>query len=203
MDRRIFLGASAAFTAAMALFHTTDAHAAQAAGDGTLLPLPEPDKKGGKPLMACLNERRSRHQPGKRELSMQDLSNILWAAWGINNDKGKRTIPTARNRQLMQVYAVLLDGVWLYMPEQHQLKRVLMGDHRSTFDNSACILLYMAPTYEKFSAMHVGSAYQNVGLYCASANLKNCVKYQRATALDAELPHDPGWDTFICHSISA
>ncbi|MDO5537529.1 MAG: hypothetical protein Q4F72_08385 [Desulfovibrionaceae bacterium] len=202
MDRRTFLGAGAAFAAVMTLSPTLEAaHAAEAA-DGKIVELPAVDKAGGKPLMACMNERRSKHQPGRKEVSPEHLAGILWSACGVNNDKGKRVIPTARNRQHIEVYAVLADGVWLYLPEKHAIKRVLMGDRRSSFDNSGCILLYMAPSDDIFGAMHVGSMYQDVCLYCASEGPRNCVKYQKADALDAELPRQHGWKTFITHSIA-
>ncbi len=202
MDRRTFLGMSAAAAAALTLSGPTPVRAAAAAADGKEIALPDPDREGGRPLMACLNARRSKHRPGKRELTTEQLSNVLWAAWGINDAKGKHVTPTAMNRRQIEVYAVLPDGVWLYLPEKHALKRVLMEDRRATFDNSGCILLYAAPVAEQFSPMHVGAIFQNVGLYCASAGLNNCVKYQRYDALDAELPLQNGWKVFITHSIA-
>ncbi len=201
MDRRTFLGVSAAVAAAVTLSGPAAASAAQPA-DGKEVALPAPDRQGGRPVMACINDRRSKHRPGVRELTPEQLSNVLWAAFGVSDAKGRHTVPTAMNRQQLEVYAVLPDGVWRYLPDTHALQRVLMGDRRQAFDNSGCILLYVAPTAGQFSAMHVGSMYQNVGLYCASAGLHSCVKYQKHDALDSELPLQHGWETFIIHSIA-
>ncbi len=201
MDRRTFLGVSAAVAATVTLSGPAAAPAPGTAA-GREVPLPAPARQGGRPHMACINDRRSKHRPGVRELSLEQVSSVLWAACGISDEKGRLTVPTAMNRRQLEVYAVLPDGVWRYLPEKHAIKRVREGDRRQAFDNSGCVLLYVAPTAEQFSAMHVGSMYQNVSLYCASAGLHSCVKYQKHNALDAELPLQQGWKTFITHSIA-
>ncbi|MBO4794176.1 MAG: SagB/ThcOx family dehydrogenase, partial [Deltaproteobacteria bacterium] len=98
--------------------------------------------------------------------------------------------------------AVRSDGVWEYLPAEHAMKKVLEGDRRGSFDNSGLVLLYAAPVKDRFSAMHVGSMYQNVALYCASAGLENCVKDQGRGALDRELPLPAGWETLITQSVA-
>ncbi len=66
--------------------------------------LPEPDTAGGMPLMQALNERQSARDFSPELLSLQELSNICWAAWGINRaETGRRTAPSSRNRQEMSV----------------------------------------------------------------------------------------------------
>ncbi len=200
MDRRTFLGASAALAATLALAHPVTA--AQDAAKARTKPLPPPDKTGGKPLMECLNSRRSTHMPGKKELTEQQLSNVLWAACGISSTSGKRTVPTARNRQRIAVYVALGDGVWLYKPAEHALELALAGDHRGDFDGSACVLLYAVPRKDPFGYAHVGSMYQNVGLYCASEGLANCVKYQRHDALAGKLPLPEDWEVVMLHCIA-
>ena len=152
--------------------------------------------------MDCLSGRRSTHMPGKKELTEQQLANVLWAACGISSESGKRTVPTAMNRQRIAVYAALKDGVWLYRPAEHALELALAGDRRDDFDGSACVLLYAAPREDPFAGVHVGSMYQNVGLYCASSGLANCVKHQRHDALDHELPLPEGWEVVMVHSLS-
>lgn len=203
MDRRTFLGAGTAVAASLLLAPQAKAAEAKAAADGKEIALPAPDRSGGKPLMECMNARRSEHMPGKKEISEQQLSNLLWAACGINRDSGKRTVPTAKNRQRIGVYVALKDGVWEYLPKTHSLKRVLMGDRREDMDGSACILLFSAPRNDPFAGVHVGSMYQNVGLYCASEGLANCVKHQRHDALTPELPLPEGWEIVMLHCISA
>ncbi|MBO4317722.1 MAG: nitroreductase family protein, partial [Mailhella sp.] len=169
---------------------------------GTVVQLPKPDLEGGKPLMACLALRRADHAPGKGEVDLPDLGALLWAAWGVNREDGKHVVPTAMNKQQVTVFAVRGDGVWEYMPAEHAMKKVLDGDRRASFDKSGLVLLYAAPVKDRFSAMHVGSMYQNVGLYCASAGLENCVKYQKHEALDKELPLPAGWETLITQSVA-
>ena len=110
MDRRTFLGAGAALAATLDLAHP--AAATKKAAAAPVRKLPPAQKSGGKPLMDCLSGRRSTHMPGKKELTEQQLANVLWAACGISSESGKRTVPTAMNRQRIAVYAALKDGVW-------------------------------------------------------------------------------------------
>lgn len=201
MDRRTFLGAGTAFAASLALAPSR-VGASAVAVDGKEVTLPEPDKSGGKPLMECLMKRRSIHKPGTKDLSMEHISNILWAACGINDESGKRVIPTARNRQRIEAYIVLADGVWQYNPQKHLIRRVIMGDRRGDFDGSAAILLFAAPANDEYAGMHVGSMYMNVALYCAGEGIHNCVKVQRRSALDAELPLQEDWKVLALQCLS-
>ena len=203
MDRRTFLGTGAALVAAtglLGLVETAQAAGAESAGS-EIKALPKPDLNSGKPLMTCLKERQANHSPGSAELDQATLGALLWAAWGINREDGKRVVPTAKNRQEAAVYAVLADGVWEYLPKEHALKRVLAGDQRARFDGSACILLFAAPEKDRFAAFHVGSMYQNVGLYCASAGLQNCVKAKSRDVLKGELPLPAEWAVLITQSV--
>ena len=73
--------------------------------------LPTPDKSGGKPLMQALNERQSIRTFTNENLTQQQLSELLWAGWGINRtDDKKRTAPSSRNVQEIDVYVVLASG---------------------------------------------------------------------------------------------
>src|ERR1039458_6848427 len=76
--------------------------------------LPPPKTSGGKPLMQVLKERKSVRDFGGEPLSRQTISNLLWAAWGINREDGRRTAPSASNRQEIDVYVVMADGAYLY-----------------------------------------------------------------------------------------
>ena len=198
MNRRVFLSSGAAI-AAVTIMAPEFAFAAES---DQIIKLPEPDKHGGKPLMECLVQRRSSHVLGRGDVDMPTLGNLLWAAWGISRKDGKHVIPTALNKQQVVVYAVRGDGVWEYMPKDHAVKKVLTGDRRNAFDGAGLVLLYAAPEKDPYSAMHVGSMYQNVGLFCASAGLDNCVKHQKHDALDKELPLPSGWMTFISQSVA-
>ena len=90
-----------------------------------LLKLPEPKTDGGMPLMQALKERRSGREFSSQRLPLTTLSNLLWAAWGINRPDGHRTAPSARNMQEIDVYVALSDGLFLYEAKQHQLRKSL------------------------------------------------------------------------------
>ncbi|NHJ84495.1 MAG: SagB/ThcOx family dehydrogenase [Asgard group archaeon] len=96
--------------------------------------LPKPDKKGGKTLWETLQLRQTNRNISSKELPLQILSNLLWAAFGANRDKASfnkigRTAPSASNSQEIDLYVVLKEGVYLY-ESTHTLKLVLFGDYR-------------------------------------------------------------------------
>ncbi len=94
--------------------------------------LPPPDKKGGLPLMQALNERRSTRSFADKPIPVEVLSSLLWAAQGVNrDDPDYRTAPSSRNSNEIEIYAVLPQGTYLYLPETHQLKQVVKGDLRA------------------------------------------------------------------------
>jgi hypothetical protein len=163
--------------------------------------LPEPDKAGGKPLMQALNLRKSERNISAKPLPLQELSNLLWATWGITRSDGKRTAPTGRNSQKIEVYAVLEDGVWLYDAKNNRLQQVLNSDERGKYSPAGVTLLYAADDEDSFNEMHVGSLYQNAGLYCASAGLANVVKRGGSDALKGKLPLKKDYQVEIVHSI--
>lgn len=142
--------------------------------------LPAPNIKGGKPLMQAMQERKSIKEFNGKAIDDQTLSEILWSAWGITHD-GKRTIPTAKNLQNLKVYVTQADGTWLYDAKDNALILVTKEDLRPLFDQQE--YMKMVPvnlTYvgsdEKYSPMHAGSAYQNVGLYAASKEMHSVVR---------------------------
>ena len=179
-----------------------NAYAAPTVSEMVLVKLPPPDAMNGKTLRECLNLRRTNRAFNRNELDMQTMANLFWAAWGINREDGRRVVPTGRNRQLHAVYAVRGDGVWEYLPKEHAMRRVLEGDRRKLFDNSACILLYTGDARDPYVPMSAGAMFQNVGLYSAAAGLHDCVKATHREALDTELKLPGGWRTLVTHSIS-
>ena len=93
--------------------------------------LNEPNKKRGLPLMEALSVRASVRDWSARELSLQDLSDLLWAADGINRpDSKKRTASSAQNAQDVDIYVLLKDGVYLYDAAGQALVAVVAGDYR-------------------------------------------------------------------------
>jgi SagB-type dehydrogenase family enzyme len=153
--------------------------------------LPPPQTEGGKPLMQALKERRTTRSLADRPLPPQLLSNLLWAAFGVNRPDGHRTAPSARNWQEIDVYAVMADGAYLYDAGAHVLKRVLAQDIRaqagtqSHARSAAVTLIYVADerrmsgateqSRAEFAGTDTGFIAQNVYLYCASEGLGSVV----------------------------
>ena len=102
-------------TAAAAVMPAVSALAAQP------VVLPAPRSQGGKPLIEALLLRRSIREYSEQPLPPQVLSDLLWAAFGINRPSGDRTAPYWRHIMAIDVYAAMADGVWLYDPKQHKL----------------------------------------------------------------------------------
>jgi len=154
--------------------------------------LPAPDRQGGKPLMQAINERKSQRGFDARELPKQVLSNLLWAAYGVNRPDGHRTAPSAMNRQTVDVYVVLKEGGYLYDAQHQQLLPVASGDLRALagtqdFVATAPLNLVYVADYSKFGSapeadkvsyagVETGAIGQNVYLYCASEGLAVVVR---------------------------
>lgn len=173
----------------------------QAAENAVRMELPAPNKSGGTPLMQALNERHSsKMNYSGSPLSLQQLSDLLWATWGVNREDGRRTAPTAMNRQDVRVYVALENGVWLY-DTGNALIKVLDGDWRGQMGGGSLTLLYAIPQANEWGGAHVGSLYQNAGLYCASAGLGNFVHVSGLHALDGKLPLPEGWKIFIVQTV--
>ena len=153
--------------------------------------LPTPQTSGGKPLMQVLKERKSVRDFGPEPLSRQTISNLLWAAWGINRDDGRRTAPSASNRQEIDVYAVMADGAYLYDAQANALKPVATADLRKFAGTQAYVagaplnLVYVADTVKlggddaaKLATANADTGFiaQNVYLFCASEGLGTVVR---------------------------
>ncbi len=93
--------------------------------------LPKPVISGGMPLMEALAKRASGRKFADKQLSRQELSNLLWAAFGVNRPDGRRTAPSARNIQEITLYVSLQEGVFVYEASQHSLRKVLAEDIRA------------------------------------------------------------------------
>ena len=186
--------------AALALVPASPA-VTQAAESATRMELPALNKSGGMPLMQALNARRStKTNYSGAALSAQQLSDLLWATWGVNREDGRRTAPTAMNRQDVRVYVALENGVWQY-DAGHALIKVLDGDWRSQMGGGSLTLLYAIPQANEWGGAHVGSLYQNAALYCASAGLSNFVHVSGLHALDGKLPLPEGWKVYIIQTV--
>ncbi len=164
--------------------------------------LPEPQKTGGKPLMDCLRERHSTREYSTREIPLQELSNLLWAAFGLTREHagtgigipGSHSAPTACNSQAIDIYVGLADGVYLYEPHTNELRGVLAEDIRphlyvkeQAFVMDAPVnILYVANrsrmvmaddwAWQAFTYADTAFIAENVYLYCASAGLETVVR---------------------------
>jgi len=149
MDRRTFLKTVPAFAvlAASGGSFAQDTAAAskpsQAAGpapttapDLEAITLPKPQTDGGKSVLAALRKRKTIRDISPERLSPQMLSNLLWAAWGVNRENGPsgqpgRTAASASNAQEIDLYVVLPEGAYLYDAVPHRLTPVVAGDLRA------------------------------------------------------------------------
>lgn len=158
-----------------------------------VIKLPAPQTDGGKPLMQCLKLRQSSREFSPEKLPLQTLSNLLWAAYGINRpDSGKRTAPSAVNWQNIDLYVATADGLFLYDAKEHALVQILKDDIRALcgtqdFVKTAALNLIYVGDYAKiprgsdedkrfYSAAHTGFISQNVYLLCASEGLATVVR---------------------------
>lgn len=165
--------------------------------------LPQPEKEGGKPLMEALNERQSSRSFTNKEMPTETLSNLLWAAFGINRpESGKRTAPTSRNVQDIDIYVTTKDGAYLYLPEKHALRQVEDQDIREhmgkqDFTANAAVNLVYVSDFSKYdgnndevkritASAHSGFIGQNVYLYAASEGLSTVFR----AWIDKDLIHE-------------
>lgn len=157
------------------------------------VPLPAPRTDGGKPLMQALKDRQSSREFSPEKLPLQVVSNLLWAAAGINRaDSGKRTAPSAKNWQEVDIYAFTEDGVYLYDAKTNTLKAVAKGDLRKLTGGQDFVaaaplnLVYVADTAKMtgsspedqalYAGADTGFIAQNVYLFCASEGLATVVR---------------------------
>jgi nitroreductase len=151
------------------------------------LELPPPSREGGLPLTAALKLRRSIREYADRPLPRQVLSDLLWAAFGINRPSGDRTAPYWRHVMVIDVYVAMADGVWLYEPKAHTLLPHLQADLRAQtglqdFVATAPLNLVYVAHGERmtdisaedrrlYASVDTGFIGQNVYLFCASQGL--------------------------------
>jgi SagB-type dehydrogenase family enzyme len=153
----------------------------------------KPQVDRGRPLMQVLKDRSSSRSFSSEKLPLQVLSDLIWAAYGINRpETGKRTAPSAMNRQEIDIYVATADGLYLYDAKGHRLKQVLAEDIRAMTGRQGYVkeaplnLIYVADfsrmgeatTEEKefYSAADAGFIGQNVYLFCASEDLATVVR---------------------------
>ncbi|MDR2863216.1 MAG: nitroreductase family protein [Puniceicoccales bacterium] len=174
------------------------------AQDGKTVELAAPQKTGGKPLLDTLAARATSRAfdakaPG---LTARQISDLLWATFGTNRPDGRRTAPSAMNRQDLTLYVLLETGTFIYDAGKHQLLPVLkngkpVGDIRvlggnQDFVKKAPLTLVYVSDFTKLgqegkspesnaaaremAGVAAGAASQNASLYCASEDLLTGVR---------------------------
>jgi len=155
--------------------------------------LPDPQTDKGRPLMQVLKDRKSQREFSPRELPLQALSDMLWAAFGINRpDSGGRTAPSVMHMQEIDIYVAKSDGLYLYDAKKNMLIQILAEDIRAKTGKQAFVgtapvnLIYVADVSRMgnisaedknfYAATDTGFISQNVYLYCASEGLATVVR---------------------------
>ena len=147
--------------------------------------LPSPDRTGGLPLMQALSERASVKDWSDKTLSLQNLSDLLWAADGVNREDGRRTAPSAMNSQDIDIYVFMKDGIWLYNADKNKLEPVAEGDYSDLPGKTAApVNLVLVSDVSRFrggsdsiklgwARMDAGYVSQNILLFCAAKGFKS------------------------------
>ena len=149
--------------------------------------LNNPDKNRGSSVMKALSDRRSDRAYADKALSLQDLSDLLWAANGINRPDGKRTAPSALNKQDIDIYVIMKEGAYLYDAKSNSLQPVAKGDHRGAvaggqdFVKTAPVSLVLVSDLSRFgkitdhvklmAAVDAGCVSQNINIFCSAVGL--------------------------------
>ncbi len=143
--------------------------------------LPQPQITAGMPLMQALAQRKTTRAFQDQPLPLQTLSNLLWAAFGVNRPRQVkpglgRTAPSAMNSQDIELDVVLAEGVYVYEAEANRLRPLLAGDMRAKMGappagQAAVTIVYVAPVKDDYAQVDVGFIGQNVYLFAASEGL--------------------------------
>jgi len=153
--------------------------------------LPPAQKTGGMPLMEAFQLRKSQRSFSSKELTSQQISNLLWSAYGINRPDGFRTVPAAKNWYEYDIYVFKSDGWFLYEISKHALLKMGNEDMRiyggtQDFVKTAPVILVYVADFDRmtgatddlkkfFSAVDLGYISQNVYLWCASEGLATII----------------------------
>lgn len=189
MNRRMFLKA----VPAMGLLGVTNVSFSQDANtaqpiietDG-VIKLNPPDLNKEISLMQALKKRKTTRDMSDKKLTLQQLSDLLWSADGVNRPDGKRTAPAAKAVYSVNIYVVLPEAVYLYDVANHLLTPIAKGDFRKSTGSQDFVyiapvnLVYVLNTKSPKDSfvpnsrdkyVEVGCLAQNVYLYCASQGL--------------------------------
>ena len=179
----------------------------------------KPSLENDKPFMQAIQERHSSREFVDKPLSLQDLSNVVWCADGINRPDGHRTAPSAMNSQDIDVYVILKDGIYLYKPSDNELAPLAAGDYRADAGVQGYVataplnLIYVSDLNKmKYgedrqaklltAALDAGHCSENVYLYCAAAGLSVVVRASiDKEKLAKDLKLDPNQEIMIGQTV--
>lgn len=162
-----------------------------AANAQEVIKLNQPNKDRGFSVMKALENRQSTGEFADSELSIEDLSDLLWAANGINRPEiGKKTAPSAQNSQEIDIYVCLKNGAYVYDAQKHVLNLVTTNDLRMMAERkkgavaAPCLILLVAETsrfktnsyntkehVESMSKVDAGIVSQNISIFCAGVGI--------------------------------
>lgn len=163
--------------------------------------LDQPDLARGSSIMKSLSDRQSIRSCSDKMLSQKDLSDLVWAANGVNRtDSGKRTAPSAMNRQDVKIYVCTKDASYLYDHKAHALVPVSEGDARAA--NAPVCLVLVTDTAEPWAAMDAGIVSQNISLFCSGTGLATYPKGSMdKNALQTALKLKAPQTVMLCHPV--
>jgi len=151
--------------------------------------LPAPQLNIGKPLMEVLKLRKTSREYSSQKLSLQELSNLLWAAYGINRpETGGRTAPSAMNKQEIDLYVAMQEGMFLYDAKGNTLKTMVNKDLRAltgtqAFVKDAPLNIVFVADRKRSGSQEQSYAFadasfisENIYLYCASEGFATVVR---------------------------
>lgn len=156
--------------------------------------LNEPNLKREGTLMQALKDRRSIRDFSETPLSHNDLSDLMWAAYGINRPDGRHTAASGKNMQDIDVYVFMAEGTYLYEPKENLLKPIAEGDSRALVAGpqknvaKAPVMLLMVSDPARFEvsdpkgsaemgAIDAGLVSQNIALFCSANGLATVPRY--------------------------
>lgn len=190
ITRRHFLGGAGLMAGAAGCLAPAKGYGFSA--ERPLVTLPPPRRSGGRPLLETLNDRATRREFSRRPVSEQVLSDLLWAAFGVNRpDTGQRTAPSAMDHREIDLVVVMERGTFVLEPVEHRLRQIAEADLRPLTGGQDYVrvapvsLVYVADHRRQgkisaeerrfYAAADAGFIGQNVYLFCASEGLASVV----------------------------
>jgi SagB-type dehydrogenase family enzyme len=187
--------------------------------ESAIITLPKPQLDRGRPLMQALKDRKSSREFDSKPIPMQELSNLLWAGFGINRpETAGRTAPSAMNMQEIDIYVAFQDGLYLYNARDNTLEKVLAKDLREIsgkqpFVKEAPVNIILVADLSKMSkpddagkkmygAADAAFISENIYLYCASEGLGTVVRGSvNRTALAAAMKLRPDQEVIFAQTV--